>query len=199
MIGSVPGRVVVALYMLVMAHPVDRRGRCRSCRRSGAVFGWRWRHCRVYGEASVWLHQSAEFVGAQLARELGLAAPRPDAGAAGEESAEGAAPGADADATDVLPRIVTDRDDRPTTPQAPAVPPSASLAGGVPRAGWPVLDHGGAGEAYPDTPPVSPCSTRRSLTTSFGWCAAAERGRSLPGVRDKAATSTDTRKGPVSE
>ncbi|MGH3908288.1 MAG: hypothetical protein ACRDTE_29510 [Pseudonocardiaceae bacterium] len=151
-VGSVPGRAVVALYMLVMAHPVDRRGRCRSCRRPGAVFGWRWRHCRVYGEASVWLHQSAEFVGVQVARELGLAAPRP--GPAGEESAEGAAPSADADAT-LLPRIVADRDHRPTTPQSPAVPHSASLPGGSPQAGRPVPDHGGAGE-----PPTYPRSRR---------------------------------------
>ncbi|MGH3813546.1 MAG: hypothetical protein ACRDUV_14025 [Pseudonocardiaceae bacterium] len=95
------------------------------------------------------LLQSAEFVGVQVARELGLAAPRP--GPAGEKPAD-AAPGADADGTEVPPRIVADRDDRPTTPQAPAVPPSASLPGGSPRAGWPVVDHGGAGEHTPTRP-----------------------------------------------
>jgi len=71
-IGSVPYRAVVTLYMLLMAHPVDRWGRCRSCRRPGAVLRWRRRRCRVHGEASVWLHQPAEFVGSQLAREFGL-------------------------------------------------------------------------------------------------------------------------------
>ncbi|MDQ3762634.1 MAG: hypothetical protein M3460_13500 [Actinomycetota bacterium] len=49
-IDSVLRRASAALYMLLMDHPVDRRGRCRSCRRPGAVFGFRRRHCRVHGE-----------------------------------------------------------------------------------------------------------------------------------------------------
>lgn len=70
--GSVGYRAVATLYMLLMSHPVDRRGRCRSCRRPGAVFGRRWRRCRVHGEASLWLHQPTEVVESLLARELGL-------------------------------------------------------------------------------------------------------------------------------
>lgn len=54
--------------MLLMDHPIDRRGPCGSCRRPGAVFGPRWRRCRVYGKANVWLHQPDE---ALLLRLLG--------------------------------------------------------------------------------------------------------------------------------
>lgn len=72
-IGSVPNRAVAALYMLLMAHPVDRRGRCRSCRYPGAMFRSRWRRCRVHREASVWLYQPADFVASQLTRALGPA------------------------------------------------------------------------------------------------------------------------------
>ena len=45
--GSVPWRACAALYSLVEGHPVDRRGRCRSCRRPGAVLGWTRRRCQV--------------------------------------------------------------------------------------------------------------------------------------------------------
>ncbi|MGH3939700.1 MAG: hypothetical protein ACRDTG_13930, partial [Pseudonocardiaceae bacterium] len=37
--GSASWRACAALYFLVEEHPVDRRGRCRSCRRPGAVLG----------------------------------------------------------------------------------------------------------------------------------------------------------------
>jgi hypothetical protein len=55
-IGTVECQAVAALYLLLMDHPMDRRGRCRSCRRPGAVFGPRWRHCRVHGKAKLCLH-----------------------------------------------------------------------------------------------------------------------------------------------
>ena len=74
-IGTVPCQAIAALYMILMNHPVDRRGRCRSCRRPGALLGLRRRRCQVHGEAGVWLHQPTEFLRTQLARELGLTAP----------------------------------------------------------------------------------------------------------------------------
>jgi hypothetical protein len=55
-----------------MAHSVDRRGRCRSCRRPGAVLGLRRRRCRVHGEARFCLQQPAEFLRSRLVCELGL-------------------------------------------------------------------------------------------------------------------------------
>lgn len=71
--GSVEFRAVAALYGLLMNHPVDRRGRCRSCRRAGAVLGWRRRRCQVRVEAAFWVHQPDEaFLRLQLAREFGL-------------------------------------------------------------------------------------------------------------------------------
>lgn len=76
-LDSMGGRAIAALYMIMMSHPVDRRGRCRSCRRPGALVGRRSRRCRVYGEANVWLHQPTEFLRSQLARELGLDTPPP--------------------------------------------------------------------------------------------------------------------------
>lgn len=74
-IGTAPCRAIAALYMILMNHPVDRRGRCRSCRRPGALLGLRRRRCWVHAEATVWLHQPTEFLRTQLAHELGLTAP----------------------------------------------------------------------------------------------------------------------------
>jgi hypothetical protein len=76
-IGTVEGRAVAALYLLLVDHPIDQRGRCRSCRRLGAVFGLRWRCCRVYVKAALWLRQPEEVLRRLLADELGLAAPTP--------------------------------------------------------------------------------------------------------------------------
>ncbi|MGH3942075.1 MAG: hypothetical protein ACRDTG_26325 [Pseudonocardiaceae bacterium] len=76
-LGTVPCQAVATLYLLLLNHPLDRRGRCRSCRRPGAIFGRRRRRCQVHGEASVWLRQPRGFLRAQLAGELGLAVPPP--------------------------------------------------------------------------------------------------------------------------
>jgi hypothetical protein len=54
-IGSPEWRVVVTLYSLLKEHPIDREGRCRSCRWPGSVVGLRWQPCWVYGEASLCL------------------------------------------------------------------------------------------------------------------------------------------------
>ncbi|MGH3426258.1 MAG: hypothetical protein ACRDRI_07550 [Pseudonocardiaceae bacterium] len=54
-IGSVQFRATVTLYMLLVDHPIDRWDRCRSCRRPGAVFGWRWRSCQVRSKANLYL------------------------------------------------------------------------------------------------------------------------------------------------
>jgi hypothetical protein len=61
------------LYLLLLDHPIDRRGRCRSCRRSGDIIGLRRRPCRIHLQASYWLlHQPSEaLLLSQLAGELG--------------------------------------------------------------------------------------------------------------------------------
>ncbi len=119
-IGSVRCRVSAALYALLMAHPVDREGRCRSCRRPGAVLGWR-RRCWVHIEASYWLRQPEEFLRSRVVQEWGLADQSPPGpGAAGDR--ESATSRADSDGTDVLPRIDLEPGDPPTQPlQSPAV------------------------------------------------------------------------------
>ncbi|MGH3831770.1 MAG: hypothetical protein ACRDRS_15205 [Pseudonocardiaceae bacterium] len=59
-IGSVECRAVLTLYSLLLEHPVDQWGRCRSCRRPGSVFGARWRQCQVRGKATLYVHQLDE-------------------------------------------------------------------------------------------------------------------------------------------
>ncbi|MGH3772551.1 MAG: hypothetical protein ACRDRW_14340 [Pseudonocardiaceae bacterium] len=72
-VGSVAFRACVALFGLLVDHPVDQWGRCRSCRRPGSVFGWRWRQCRVRGKATLCLRQLDEVLLLSLLAELGLA------------------------------------------------------------------------------------------------------------------------------
>lgn len=74
-VGSVALRGCAALYALLLDHPVDRRGRCRSCRRPGVVIGLRRRRCRVLRAAHFALRQSGDFLASHLAGDLGLPAP----------------------------------------------------------------------------------------------------------------------------
>ena len=75
--NSVPWRACAALYWLLESHPVDRRGRCRSCRRPGAVLGRARRRCQVRVTASYWLHQPDEQLLLRLlAHELEQGVPR---------------------------------------------------------------------------------------------------------------------------
>ncbi len=72
-IDSIQSRACAALYALLMAHTVDRRGRCWSCRRWGAVMGLPRRRCRVRGAARFWLlQQPTELMRSQLVCEWGL-------------------------------------------------------------------------------------------------------------------------------
>ncbi|MGH3842742.1 MAG: hypothetical protein ACRDS0_15045, partial [Pseudonocardiaceae bacterium] len=145
-IGSIQCRVFATLYVLLGAHPVDRRGRCWSCRRPGAVLGFRRRHCRVHREASLWLQQPEWFLRSQLVSELGLTDLPPAQG-----SATPTAAGDAGDDTDVLPRIEPNPSDpqseRVQTPAvSPPLPPRR-----FPRVGRPDPDHGGA---QPDSAPL---------------------------------------------
>ena len=60
---------VAALDSLLAAHPVDRRGRCRSCRRRRLLGRG---VCLVYVKAHYWLRQPAHRVQAHLVSELGV-------------------------------------------------------------------------------------------------------------------------------
>ncbi|MGH3767918.1 MAG: hypothetical protein ACRDS0_20240 [Pseudonocardiaceae bacterium] len=72
-IDSIRYRAAAVLYTLLLDHPLDRRGRCRSCRRSGAMIGPRRRPCRIHLRASYWLlcQPDAAAVPRHLADALG--------------------------------------------------------------------------------------------------------------------------------
>lgn len=118
-------RACAALYSLLVAHPVDRYGRCRACRRSGLVR--RRAVCRVYSVSHYWLTQPADLLGRHVSRELAPAPP------------------ADVEATVELPTLgpgafAAQPGESQTceTPAAPPLPP-------MPRAGRPEPQHGGRG------------------------------------------------------
>ncbi|MGH3913983.1 MAG: hypothetical protein ACRDTC_11340 [Pseudonocardiaceae bacterium] len=152
--GSVSWRVCAALYSLVEEHPVDRRGRCRSCRGPGALMRWGRRRCQVRVWACFWLHQPDEtLLLGLLARELDQQ-PGPSPGAKEQADRSGSSQAASAlgsDTTDVLPRIKLDRDDR--LPQVPTVPCPPAGDGCPP-----------ARRSTPDTPTARSVGVRRS-----GW------------------------------
>ncbi|MGH3774717.1 MAG: hypothetical protein ACRDRR_03110 [Pseudonocardiaceae bacterium] len=74
-IDSIRYRAAAVLYTLLLDHPLDRRGRCRSCRRSGAMIGPRRRPCRIHLRASYWLLHQPDAAAAHrhLADALGAA------------------------------------------------------------------------------------------------------------------------------
>jgi hypothetical protein len=71
-IDSLPCRVSGALYALLMAHPIDRHGRCRCCRRPGSVFGRRRQDWGVCFEVSYLLRQPEKVLRARIAHQWGL-------------------------------------------------------------------------------------------------------------------------------
>jgi hypothetical protein len=119
-IGSIQFRASVALYGLLLDHPIDRLGRCRSCRRPGAVLGRPSRRCRVYMKAQHWLHHpDGQFLLTQLAGELRLAI-------AGTVAI-------DQNTTYALPGMESEPGDPPAdSPQTPTVPPISPAPAGRP-------------------------------------------------------------------
>lgn len=59
-ISSIRYRALVVLYTLLLDHPIDRRGRCRSCRLPGALIGFRRRPCRIHLRVSCWLLRQSD-------------------------------------------------------------------------------------------------------------------------------------------
>ena len=79
-VGPIRCRVSGALYALLVAHTIDRKGHCRTCRRSSAVLRLRRRRCRVHREANFWLRQPTQFLHARVTHEWGLADLSPESG-----------------------------------------------------------------------------------------------------------------------
>jgi hypothetical protein len=70
MVGSIRYRASAVLYLLLLEHPIDGRGRCRSC--PGVMIGLRSRPCQTHGRARDWLlHHPAAALLSHLARECG--------------------------------------------------------------------------------------------------------------------------------
>jgi hypothetical protein len=147
--ASIRYRASAVLYLLLLDHPIDRRGRCRSCRRSGTMIGLRRRPCRVLARASYWLlHQPDDTLLSRLANEvIADSAASPGARSSPDRSDLTVTAPIDPSDTDVLPKATDDP--RPDPSQTPAVPlplPPREFR----RAGRPEPHHGGTGEHLPD-------------------------------------------------
>lgn len=152
-LGSAQWRASAALYVLLGDHRVDRRGRCRSCRRPGALVGRRRSRCRVYLAARCYLYQPDQVLLRALAGELNQDATPPSrAGSPRDPGSATLAIPLDPDDTEVLPRVAAQPIDALTErPHPPAVPTPLPSSSGD-RTGRPVLGHGGAGEPISQRP-----------------------------------------------
>lgn len=124
-IDSIEGRATAVLYTLLLQHPIDQRGRCRSCRGATAMIGLR--RCRVHLTAHDWLLRQPDKAAllSRLARELGLGTvPLPGAGSPPDRSlltikardTEPCDPPTTAHQTPVAGPAEGDRRDRPSSP-----------------------------------------------------------------------------------
>lgn len=126
-IGSVQCQASAVLYTLLRDHPIDRQGRCRSCRRPGAIIGFRRRPCRIYLRASYWMLRQPDqaLLLSHLAYELETdPVPPSGAGSPPNRSSPTRAAQIDPSDTDVMSRIDTEPCDLPIPRhQTPAAPP----------------------------------------------------------------------------
>ncbi len=128
-IGLIQCQACAVLYILLRDHPIDRRGRCQSCRRPGAMVGPRRRCCRIHITASYWLLRQPDqaLLLSHLSSELGLDTAPPRAGHPPDHSSPTMTARTDPSDTDVLPRIETQPLNPRTPPhQTPAARPASS-------------------------------------------------------------------------
>lgn len=71
-VDTIAFRASATLYAMLLNHPIDEKGRCRSCRRSAAGFGRRRRRCRVHLLTGLHMLYSGDFLLSYVAGELGL-------------------------------------------------------------------------------------------------------------------------------
>jgi hypothetical protein len=143
-IDAIGCRATGALNALLAAHPVDRRGRCRSCRRPGALLGRGRRTCLIYWTAHYWLLQPVEALRFRLDPEVQV-----------HGDASSPSHTVDRDVTDAQPQGAPGSSGQPPRRPipTPVVPPPLPPRR-CPRAGRPDPDHGGTG-VYSDNSPRS--------------------------------------------
>lgn len=74
-VSSLRYRASAVLYLLLLEHPIDGRGRCWSC--PGVLSGVRPRPCQIHFKASDWLlHHPDEVLRSHLTREFGTTSLR---------------------------------------------------------------------------------------------------------------------------
>jgi hypothetical protein len=76
-VARIGWRAAAVLYLLLRDHPINRWGRCRSCRYPGTIIGFRRRRCQVHITANYWLlcQPNEVLLLSHLANELQLAGP----------------------------------------------------------------------------------------------------------------------------
>ncbi|MGH3830072.1 MAG: hypothetical protein ACRDRS_06400 [Pseudonocardiaceae bacterium] len=138
-LGSPRCRFSGALYALLLEHPIDQRGCCRTC--PGGVFGLRARRCAVHLQVGYWLRQPDWLLYSRVADEWRVAPQPPLVGAAPESAARPANP---ADAGH-RPRDQAGEarfaQSANADPDHPAPPPRRP-----PGTGWSAPHHGAAGD-----------------------------------------------------
>lgn len=113
--GSIEGRASAALYALLGDHPIDRRGRCRSCGGPRGVLSCRRRVCRVLVAARFYLQQPVDVLLGDLAGAVEPGAAPVGYGGHGVEDPW------DPAATEVLAKVEGEPSDPRTQPlQIPA-------------------------------------------------------------------------------
>lgn len=128
-VGSIRYRASALLYLLLLQHPIDEHGRCRSC--PGVMTGLRARPCRIHFTASDWFlrYPDNALLLSHLARELGTSRVPPGS-AAGRRDWPGLIVRARTDPSPTPPREVHET----KQPDPPSGGRSLVITGGMP---WP--------------------------------------------------------------
>lgn len=106
-VNTIAFQASATLYSLLLDHPINEKGRCRSCPRSTTGFGRRQRRCRVHLLAGFHMLYSGDFLLSHMASELGVD-PIPQVAQAPS----------DVDSTEMLPSVSAKSEARAHPPPA---------------------------------------------------------------------------------